>query len=411
MGAPTMWAHGKAGQWTKGASFPTEARCSGCRWRYFDGSNFCSYCGCVVRPKAVQAEPTGKGKGQPSVTPPKTKGKGTYKGAVLNGKGIGGTQAAAPAPAPQLPIPARTSQTRQTAAATAPNASGATEAQGGNQGAAQAAETAAAAPATSERPPEDLEKAYNFLLTLLGEDDPSVTEAKERWQKAVQARKDAEAKKKAPPSLESKVHHLSVRISRIQKKIARSDDHVLQQKEAYRLKLDELAEANQRVQKAEEEAQSVRESLRMAQEEHATLKAQIRAPGDSKQAAENLLLTVVGAEAATALPEEARNKLQAVWAILSEIKQEVQKHDKPDEPMADQTPRPAAAEGHAATAAHPAAQVEPQTGPTPTKREADTPRSAPSVQGVENTPKRPRAAKQGGTAGTPGASPRGKPCP
>ena len=93
-------------------------------------------------------------------------------------------------------------------------------------------------------------------------------------------------RKKAPPSLESKVHHLSVRIGRIQKKLARSDDHVLQQKEAYRQKLDELAAVNQLVQKAEEEAQSVRESLRMAQEEHDTLKAQIRAPGGSQQAAE-----------------------------------------------------------------------------------------------------------------------------
>ena len=147
----------------------------------------------------------------------------------------------------------------------------------------------------------DLEKAYNFLVTLLGEDDPSTAEAKERWQKAVKAKKDADAKKKAPPSLESKVHHLSVRIGRIQKKLARSDDHVLQQKEAYRQKLDELAAVNKQVQTAEEEAQSVRESLRMAQEEHATLKAQIRAPGGNQQAAEDLLLTVVGAESATAL--------------------------------------------------------------------------------------------------------------
>ena len=117
-----------------------------------------------------------------------------------------------------------------------------------------------------------------------------------------------------------------------------------------------------------------------------------------------------GAESAKALPADAQTKLQAVWAILSEIKQEVHKQDKPDERMADQEPQPAAAEAAADTAAANAAQAEPQVGPTPTKREADTPRSTTTAAGVEHTPKRPRAAKAG-AAGTPAASPRGKPCP
>ena len=179
-------------------SNPNKGRCVKCRWYYTWGERFCSSCGGSVHYWQDGKSGAGKGKGcsrqdfrqWPSL--PTRAQTGPAKGETTREQSSSNKTTQPPEPS--------TPRGQDKQAGPTPD-------------------------------PDDLEKFYRFGLSVLGEEHQATKDAKDRWISAVKAKQELEQRRKASSTLEKQVHIAKEKLGRLQKRIAKAENTVIEHKE------------------------------------------------------------------------------------------------------------------------------------------------------------------------------------
>ena len=215
------------------------------------------------------------------------------------------------------------------------------------------------------RSPEDLLKLYQIIVEQVGETDILAQAAKTRWQKADAIKREEEARKRGPASIEKQVHIAKERIGRMQKKVQRAQAQTLTKREQVAKCEEALQLAKQQVEEALLGEQQAELGVKQAQEQYTGLVAKLRQQAAPQHLAQDLLF-LIGVDTQEEVPEQSRHHMQAAHEMLQQVINTVAAAKQADEPMQEEPQTPAVVHSSAGAKGSP---TEAGT-PAPSKREA-----------------------------------------
>ena len=326
-----------------GWSYSWKGRYSKCRWSFFKGERYCTYCGGWVRYPAHQS---GEEKGVPP-------NQGRAPPTLL----LSSTQQQNAAALHQQPQPGNGGAAWATPRGTPKAGSG------------RASSKAQPGTHSTSTQPGDLEKIYKFSASVLGEQHKETVRAKEAWKAAEKA-----WLKKNPPTLEKQVHTAKEKIGRMQRKVNKAKENITdREQDLEEAKLAAQA-AHERLELAKQNEQQANSDLSQAQLDYGALIAQLQAqPGAPNTAGS--LLAMVGIQQGQKVPTDIQDTLNQIQALMQTVADTVKQRQQPP-PTGEgeqagqdaQPPRPPAPEDPAGSEA----PAEPPTGQEPARMDTDT---------------------------------------
>ena len=170
---------------------------------------------------------------------------------------------------------------------------------------------------------EDLLRLLQFQESILGKDDPDCARTKAKLEEAHRRRQDRDRIRKEAQAPEKQLKHLSDRMGKCQKKIARAEAVVKEKEAALEASKQEVINAETALNHTKNNVEKLHQEVAQLQQDHAAVVLKLKSQKGEQPTAQ-AILQCVGLQAPEQLPPGSQDIMNKVLDMLKEVAQLVQ---------------------------------------------------------------------------------------